>query len=629
MGTVFDHWRGEGDAVVDFALQMAFTEEPQLTVSVDADIDFKTIEMMDYRLSLSEASGHLHYQTESGLRSNGLRARLFGQPLKAKIKQIGGQLNIDVNGNINMDDVGRWTAQPIMGFFKGNAAAKLHIQTGLEPGLTVTSDLQGVSILLPQPLYKMADKKRNLSINMPFGGELQVMHLKLVDQLSLLLGYENGAVASANLQLGGVSATDTWRDLTPGQMRIGGRLAFADFDQWLRVYERYVEGAANSSAAGKSSDWHFSAKGLHIDEVMIFGSLLELVEIDLLSNPDFWSLHVNSQQLRGDVAIPRGFAAPGQPFKVVLEYLNLPTQTHSATDMLAEIDPRTLINIDLDIDSLTIGEEGFGRLGFDLRSDASGAHFYNVRGSLRGIELATVAGSTSLHWLKDDNGYVSSQLQGQFGVGNLGYVLEAFSYPKVMETRRGNFDLNLQWPGSPSQWVLADSSGDFSFSFKDGRFLKTSDAASGALRIFSVFNMANIVRRLKFDFRDVFKKGIYFDRMRGGLRLADGQLNLTSPLDVHGPSSRFQMTGSINLYNDVPDLRLVATLPVGSNLPWVAALVGGLPAAAGVYVVSKVFEEQMDSFSSAVYEISGTIQEPELTFKNIFDDQSLDITVPR
>ena len=85
------------------------------------------------------------------------------------------------------------------------------------------------------------------------------------------------------------------------------------------------------------------------------------------------------------------------------------------------------------------------------------------------------------------------------------------------------------------------------------------------------------------------------------------------------------MTGNINLTTDVPDLRLVATLPVGSNLPWVAALVGGLPAAAGAYVVSKVFEEQVDSFSSAVYDISGTIQQPELTFKKIFDVDNDDV----
>jgi uncharacterized protein YhdP len=188
-----------------------------------------------------------------------------------------------------------------------------------------------------------------------------------------------------------------------------------------------------------------------------------------------------------------------------------------------------------------------------------------------------------------------------------------------METKRGDFDVDMFWPGSPAQWDILRSDGSFSFSFEDGRFLKTSDAASGALRLFSIFNMANVVRRLKFDFRDVFRKGIYFDSMRGDLNLYDGIVRLQEPLDIKGPSSRFQMTGIIDLNIDVPALRLVATLPVGSNLPWVVALVGGLPAAVGAYVVTKVFEEQVDSFSSAVYDISGTIQQPELTFRNIFD----------
>ena len=131
--------------------------------------------------------------------------------------------------------------------------------------------------------------------------------------------------------------------------------------------------------------------------------------------------------------------------------------------------------------------------------------------------------------------------------------------------------------------------------------------------------MANIVRRLKFDFRDVFSKGIHFDEMKGELGFANQRLYLTEPMDVSGPSSRFQMSGNINLLNEALDMRLVATLPVGSNLPWVAALVGGLPAAAGAFVVTKVFEEQVDSFSSAVYDIGGTVQKPELSFERIFD----------
>ncbi len=626
VGNVFDQWRGEGEADVDFALQMTLTETPDIDVSVDADINFNTIEMRNYRLTLNDAKGHLHYQTEGGIQSRGLRAKLFGQPMKASIRQRGGQLAIDVNGNINMADIARWTAQPAMGFFRGSTAAKLYIQTGSDAGLTVTSDLRGVDVLLPQPLYKAADKKRDIKISLPFGDGLQVMHVDLAEQLSLLLGFQDGAAISANLHVGAASKPNTWRDLSPGQMLIGGRLAFADVDQWRRVYDRYAELAANN--ASSEEGLAISVKDLYIDEVMVFDNLLEAAQISLRSDPYAWLLHINSPQVFGDLQIPRAGSAAGDVYKLELDYLSLPSPRDSSANSLAGVDPRSLPSVDLDIVKLSIGDETMGRLGFDLRSDTSGAHFYNVRGSLRGIELATVAGSTNLHWLQDDNGQNTSQLRGQFGVGDLGDVLEGFSYPRVMETRRGNFDLNLHWLGAPSQWTLADSEGEFSFSFKDGRFLKTSDAASGTLRIFSIFNMANIVRRLKFDFRDVFKKGIYFDRMRGGLNLADSQLQLSSPLDVHGPSSRFQMTGAINLRTEVPDLRLVATLPVGSNLPWVAALVGGLPAAAGAYVVSKVFEEQMDSFSSAVYEISGTIQEPELIFKNIFDDDSFDISTP-
>jgi len=65
----------------------------------------------------------------------------------------------------------------------------------------------------------------------------------------------------------------------------------------------------------------------------------------------------------------------------------------------------------------------------------------------------------------------------------------------------------------------------------------------------------------------------------------------------------------------------VATLPVASNLPWVVALTGALPAAAGVYVASKVFENQLDKFSSASYQISGPLADPQVKLRSVFNDQ--------
>jgi hypothetical protein len=67
------------------------------------------------------------------------------------------------------------------------------------------------------------------------------------------------------------------------------------------------------------------------------------------------------------------------------------------------------------------------------------------------------------------------------------------------------------------------------------------------------------------------------------------------------------------------DGELVATLPVANNLPWVAALTASLPIAAGVFVVSKLLQKQVDRLSSAVYSITGSWDDPQVKFEHIFD----------
>jgi len=60
------------------------------------------------------------------------------------------------------------------------------------------------------------------------------------------------------------------------------------------------------------------------------------------------------------------------------------------------------------------------------------------------------------------------------------------------------------------------------------------------------------------------------------------------------------------------DLNLDLRIRVGENLPWYAAILGGLPAVAGSAVINKVFEEDINDLSNYQYEILGTISQPEL-----------------
>jgi uncharacterized protein YhdP len=67
---------------------------------------------------------------------------------------------------------------------------------------------------------------------------------------------------------------------------------------------------------------------------------------------------------------------------------------------------------------------------------------------------------------------------------------------------------------------------------------------------------------------------------------------------------------------------LVVTLPLAKNIPWVAALAGGLPIAAGAYILSRVFEDQVAQLSSGVYSVTGDLAKPDVKFERIFDAKS-------
>ena len=146
--------------------------------------------------------------------------------------------------------------------------------------------------------------------------------------------------------------------------------------------------------------------------------------------------------------------------------------------------------------------------------------------------------------------------------------------------------------------------------------------SDGFLRLVALVNFDTLARRLRMDFSDLYKSGLAYDELRGSVNFDTGKLIFTEPLQMSSPSSQLQMAGSINLVDETIDSRLVATLPVAGNLTFLAALATGLPAAAGVYVVSKIFKKQVDQATSISYRIRGSWDEPEMKFDRLFESET-------
>jgi uncharacterized protein YhdP len=240
-------------------------------------------------------------------------------------------------------------------------------------------------------------------------------------------------------------------------------------------------------------------------------------------------------------------------------------------------------------------------------------------GSFAGLKL-TPEHPGSLLWSRESNAS-KTRIETQLEFQDLGQTLEKLTYQNIIETDSGKLEVALEWPGGPQDFSLVGLQGSLGLDIAEGRFLDTPAGASGTLRVVGILNLADIVQRLSLDLPNMFESGIPFHNIEGEVFFHGGSIEVAR-MDVEGRGSGFQFTGVSDVASQRLDGELIATLPLASNLPWVAALAMGLPVAAGVFVVSKVFEEQMNRVSSAVYKISGSWQDPKVNFDRIFDTSS-------
>jgi len=63
---------------------------------------------------------------------------------------------------------------------------------------------------------------------------------------------------------------------------------------------------------------------------------------------------------------------------------------------------------------------------------------------------------------------------------------------------------------------------------------------------------------------------------------------------------------------DELNLDLAMRLKISENIPWYAALFGGMPALAGGVVLENIFEDTIEDVSTINFEVHGTIKKPEI-----------------
>lgn len=176
-----------------------------------------------------------------------------------------------------------------------------------------------------------------------------------------------------------------------------------------------------------------------------------------------------------------------------------------------------------------------------------------------------------------------------------------------------NGDINLQWQNLKR---LQDIEGTLNFILKD-LAVTNQTTNSTALNLLGVLNLKNILGKVaNLDLSINEFTSTQLNRVQGDLVFGQSRARLASPLFIDTNAAKMKWIGQINKNSSgelsALDLNLDLRVRIGENIPWYAAILGGIPAVAGSAIISEVFESNINELSNYQYEVLGSIEAPKI-----------------
>lgn len=608
-------WQYSGVADAQLHLEIPLKKIPGKALGGDyqisTNINQGSLAIPNTPISISNLVGALNFSVADGLYSDDLSGEFWQRPLKAKLFKTGQQQKVAISTDIQPSDLNKLVKFPWTKVLAGNIPIEGLLSIGATDAanssvtLQLVSKMEEVEINLPEPIAKPLGESRALDLTLHFDPDFKRIEGNIGAQLVTDLRFSN-----SQLTHGVVSFDRSMSVPEVGELLVAGYLPTTDLSLWNPVVGLFTEQPTTDSAQWKPVfDLQFDYLNLASFKVEDIAAQIRLAEQS--TNIDFTSNFAD-----GNLSLPSDSSLIPD---LRLLRLSLPNTLIEEKVGQSGLDPRTFIAVDFSVDQLTVGDKAWGALAFELRPEISGAAFNNIVGDVFGLRpgLFDQEPDTEFFWRYDGENY-SSRLVGPVGVDNIGDLFSGLNIPKVADSKSGKMVFDLAWPDQPWNISKENINGDFQINLQDGSFYTSTGGAGAALKLVSLFNFANWLKRLQLDFSDITGQNLAYNDLAGTIHFEKGVASLIDPLKMKMPSGRMNMAGNFDLVDEQVDAQLVATLPVATNLPWVVALLGGVPAAAGVYLTSKLVEKQVDRLSSISYTLSGPFDDVEVAVDKIF-----------
>ncbi|EIG7946041.1 TPA: AsmA2 domain-containing protein YhdP [Escherichia coli] len=557
--------------------------------------------------TLKNLSGKFSF-INSDLQSEPLTASWFNQPLNVDFSTKEGakayQVAVNLNGNWQPAKTGvlpEAVNEALSGSvaWDGKVGIDLPYHAGATYNIELNGDLKNVSSHLHSPLAKPAGEP--LAVNVKVDGNLN--SFELTGQAGADNHFNSRWLLGQKLTLDrAIWAADS-KTLPPLPEQSGVELNMPPMNgaEWLALFQK---GAAESVGGAASFPQHITLRtpmlslgnqqwnNLSIvSQPTANGTLVEAQGREInatlaMRNNAPWLANIKYLYYNPSVAKTRGDSTPSSPFPTT-ERINF----------------RGWPDAQIRCTECWFWGQKFGRIDSDIT--ISGDTLTLTNGLIdTGFSRLTADGE----WVNNP-GNERTSLKGKLRGQKIDAAAEFFGVTTPIRQSSFNVDYDLHWRKAPWQPDEATLNGIIHTQLGKGEITEINTGHAGQLlRLLSV---DALMRKLRFDFRDTFGEGFYFDSIRSTAWIKDGVMHTDDTL-VDGLEADIAMKGSVNLVRRDLNMEAVVAPEISATVGVAAAFAVNPIVGAAVFAASKVLGPLWSKVSILRYHISGPLDDPQI-----------------
>jgi len=590
-----------GRAIATLSMELPVKQPDALRLDGSVDLDGATIALPRYDVAFSDARGRVRFDARD-VRVDALRARFRERDASLDVR-IGSDAATRGHA-VEAVLRGTWPVASVFDDAPVLAPAFVHLPgesvwqaridvpvaeaAGAPTHLTLSSDLRGTAIRLPAPLDKPADAAWpvEMAFDLPYAG--RPFAVKLADVLAVdgVLPAPGRAFA-ARLAFGDAGGGSA---IPASGVSIEGRVRALDVGGWLD----FVPTGAGSASL-------FDGLDLRVGDLRISNRHFPEQRLEIRSGSAGTEVRVDGSALAGSVYVPPA-DPPGGAILAEFARVHWPATPTDGADAAAftTVAPASLPPLRIAVDDFRLGSASFGSATFESRPQANG---------MRIDRLATQSPNISMQangeWT-GGAGVGTSRLEIELGAQNLGHMMDALGFPGLIDGGTTRARIEGRFPGPPSAFALANLEGSLEIEVGEGRIL---DVEPGAGRLFGLFSLTEIPRRLSLDFSDFFRSGLSFNSIGGRFRLTGGDA-WTDDLVIKSPAADVRIEGRTGLRARDYDQRMHVVPHAGAALPVVGAIAAGPVGAAAGLVMQGILSKPIGKAVERDYRVTGPWEKP-------------------